>query len=140
MRHNKHDALAGGQCAEGEAADGDHHRLPMTRRLAKAFPRRVPGQMNKTEAAYAQFLDIQLKAGLVQAWWFERLTLKLADDCRYTPDFMVIGSDGVIELHETKGFMRDDARVKLKVAADMFPFRVKLIRRKGNLWSMEEIG
>ena len=38
-----------------------------------------PGQMNKTEAAYAQFLESEKQAGRVAAYWFESLKLKIAD-------------------------------------------------------------
>lgn len=48
------------------------------------------------------------------------LSLKLGDDCRYNPDFIMITQDGKIEVHETKGFMRPGARVKLKTAARTF--------------------
>jgi hypothetical protein len=50
------------------------------------------------------------------------MAFSLGDDTRYTPDFMVIKNDGTIEFHEVKGFMRPAARVKIKVAARMFPW------------------
>ena len=104
------------------------------RRYAKAR-RHVPGVMNKLEAAWAVELD-----GSGDAWEFERVTLKLAPDTRYTPDFLVIGPAGDVQFHEVKGFMRDDARVKLKVAADRFPwFRFHLVTRTGGAWQVEEI-
>ncbi len=37
-------------------------------------------------------------------------------------------ADGVLEMREVKGFMRDDAAVKLKVAAATYPFRFVLVR------------
>lgn len=96
--------------------------------------------MNKTEAAYAQLLDLMLtRAKTIQAYWFERMTFKLADDTRYTPDFVVVANDGVIELHEVKGFMRDDAWVKLKVCADQFPFRVKLVKKVKGGWDVKDL-
>lgn len=84
--------------------------------------------MNGLEAAYAREVLEPLKlAGEVADYWFERLTFKLADDCRYTPDFVVQLAGGEIECHEVKGtFIRDDAKVKLKVAATMFPFVFRL--------------
>ena len=85
--------------------------------------------MNKTEAGYALLLEARKRAGQVQDYWFEGLTLKLAHDTRYTPDFFVVLADGSCELHEVKGFMRDDANVKLKVAARLFPFPVFLVRK-----------
>ena len=94
---------------------------------------------SKLEAAYAEVLDWRLRAREVQRWMHHALTLKLADDVRYTPDFLVVASDGVLECHECKGFMRDDARVKLRVAARLFPFRFILVTRPKTGWVFETI-
>lgn len=51
--------------------------------------RHVPGSMNKSEDAFAQELDVRMAAGTVLKWEFENWTMRLADDCRYTPDFVV---------------------------------------------------
>lgn len=100
-------------------------------RFARAYRRRhTPGQMNKLEAAYAERLRIQQAAGEIAEFAFEAVTLKLAADCRLTPDFFVVMPDGVVEFHETKGFMEGDAAVKLRVAADKFPFRFKLVKQR----------
>jgi hypothetical protein len=96
-------------------------------------------RMNQLESAYAAQLDLELRQGLILWWRFEGITLKLGDDCRYTPDFAVLAADGVLELRETKGFMRDDARVKLKVAAASFPFRCWLIRKDGGGFNVEAV-
>jgi hypothetical protein len=92
--------------------------------------------MNKTEARYAATLELQQKAGEILWWKFEAITFKLADDCRYTPDFVVMMPDGMIELRETKGFWRDDALVKIRVAAAQFPFRFRSFQldRKTHRW------
>lgn len=96
--------------------------------------------MNKTEEAYSQHLDLLMKAGEIASWKFEALKLRLADRCFYDTDFMVIGQDGVVEVHEVKGFMEDDARVKLSVAAEQFPFRFLLVKREGKTgWKVEEV-
>ena len=79
-------------------------------------------------------------AGLILWHKFEPLKLRFADNTFYTPDFAVLpASTRVIELHEVKGFWRDDARVKIKVAASLFPFRfiaVTLHKRGG--WMVKE--
>lgn len=96
--------------------------------------------MNKTEAAYAFDLEIRKRAGEIAWFHFEGITFKLAPDTRYTPDFAVMLANGEMEMHETKGFMREDAAVKLKVAAAMYPFRFFLIvREKGGGWNVKEI-
>lgn len=76
-------------------------------------------KLNKTEKAYLNHLRSR---GLP---WIgvQSITLKLADDCRYTPDFTYI-HDGKFHAHEVKGFFRDDAKVKIKVAARKFPWIV----------------
>ena len=96
----------------------------------KYFPTHKAGVMNGTERVYS------LRLGMIQAlgeivWYkFEGMTLKLAKDTRYTPDFAVINKNGELEFHEVKGFMRDDALVKIKVAAEMFPFIFRMFTYK----------
>jgi len=107
--------------------------------------RRAPGRMNKTEARYAARLALLKAGGAVQWCAFEPVKLRLADRTFYTPDFMVVAEDGTIEFHEVKGHWRDDARVKIKVAAEQFPmFRFVAARedwRGGTVhwdWEIEE--
>lgn len=107
-----------------------------------ALGRLKTGQMNKTEAAYAAHLE-QLKTQGDVLWYkFESVKVRLADNTFYTPDFAVMTSDGLMQMHEVKGHWQDDARVKIKVAADQFPFRfiaVKPLPKKdGGGWSVEE--
>lgn len=114
-----------------------------SRPLAKGRTvRRTVGQMNKTEAKYAQMLDIEKHEGRILDYWFEKITFKLADDTRYTPDFVIQRPDGTMEVHEVKGFWEDDALVKIKVAAAQFPFRfiaVSAIAQKhGGGWKERE--
>lgn len=98
------------------------------------------GQMNKTESAYANALELQKRAGVIVAYEFESVKLRLADNTFYTPDFMIITADGAVEFHEVKGFWRDDARVKIKVAADKFPYYIfKAVKTaKGGKWDIED--
>ena len=107
----------------------------------QALGRMKTGQMNKTESAYAAHLEA-LKGSSIAWYKFEAIKLRLADKTFYTPDFAVMRNDGQIELHEVKGFWQDDARVKIKVAADMYPFKfiaVKVKTKKdGGGWAVEE--
>jgi hypothetical protein len=102
--------------------------------------------MNKLEAAYAAHLDQLKRTGEITEFYFEKITLVLAPRTRYTPDFLVELPDGAMEFHETKGgLFRDDAKVKLKVAAALFPaFPFKLVRqipkKDGGGWQIEEVG
>ena len=108
----------------------------------QALGRLKAGQMNKTEAAYAAELQARQVAGEVAWYRFEGIKLRLADNTFYTPDFMVMGANGLIEMHEVKGFWMDDARAKIKIAADMYPFRFLAIKAKakknGGGWEQED--
>lgn len=109
----------------------------------QALGRLKPGKQNKTEAEYAQVLELRRQAGQIEWYKFEGITFKIADDTRYTPDFAVMNADGTMEMHEVKGFFTDDAKVKVKVAADMFPFQFILIRKLakkyGGGWEHESV-
>ena len=53
---------------------------------------------------------------------YEEIRLTLGHRSQYTPDFFVVDTSGRIWIVEAKGFWRDDARVKIKVAARKFPW------------------
>lgn len=99
------------------------------------------GQMNKLEGGYATHLEALKTQGSVSWFKFEGIKLRLADKTFYSPDFAVMLSNGQIEMHEVKGYMMDDANVKLKVAAEMYPFRFMLVKKaKGGQWAITEVG
>lgn len=108
----------------------------------QALGRLKTGVMNKTEAAYAASLEFRKIAGNVAWYKFEGVKLRLADNTFYSPDFFVMLSDGQLEAHEVKGFWRDDAKAKIKIAADMYPFRFVAVKVKakkdGGGWAIEE--
>ena len=112
----------------------------MHKRL-QALGRLKAGQMNKTEQAYAERLEYLRSIGAVAWYKFEGVKLRLADNTFYTPDFAVMLPDGQMEMHEVKGHWTDDARVKIKVAADMYPFQFVALRAKskrdGGGWAAE---
>lgn len=95
-----------------------------------ALGRLKTGQMNRTETAYADVLERQKQSGEVLFYKFEGLKLRLADNTFLTPDFVVMLATGEIVFKEVKGFMHDDANVKLKVAADIYPFRIFVVRTR----------
>jgi len=104
----------------------------------------VAGQMNGTEREFAGMLDVRRAAGEVVCYWYEGVTLKLASDCRYTADFFVLLASGEMEVVEVKGgFVRDDARLKVKLAADRFPFRFTIAHKQpkklGGGWRYEVV-
>ncbi len=84
------------------------------------------GEMNKTESAYKEYLNSQFITGEVLWYKFEAIKLRLADNTFYSPDFSVLAKDGILEMHEVKGhrmIFMDDAKVKIKVASALYPFR-----------------
>lgn len=99
--------------------------------------------MNKTEALYECKLKAQLFNGEILWYKFEGIKFRLADNTFYNPDFAVMFSDGTMEIHEVKGYMQDDAAVKIKVAADLYPFKFKLIyaqaKKNGGGWKITDI-
>lgn len=106
----------------------------------KSRPRQqpVPGDMNKLEERYSAHLDLLKKAGQIVDFWFQPIKLRLAVKTFYTPDFLVVTKES-IEVHETKGFWEDDARVKIKVAADRYWFlKFKAIKWVNKGWEVEE--
>jgi predicted nuclease of restriction endonuclease-like RecB superfamily len=106
--------------------------------IKKPKPRKVKGVMNDLEQRFYDTLirgqpHEVLLGDIVRRVYYEEVTLKLAPKTTYTPDFLVIGDEHMCFV-ETKGFWRDDARVKFKVAADkfgMFSFMVVTWTRKG---------
>jgi hypothetical protein len=108
--------------------------------------------MNQTERAYANVLEANKLVGLIAHYEFEKIKLKLADNTFYTPDFWVVLSDGRIEFHEVKAMTakgvvlaEDDAKVKIKVAAEQFwQFDFVIAARgpksQGYPWKIERVG
>lgn len=99
---------------------------------------------NKTERRYAAYLDLLKTAGEVRWWAFEAVTLLLAADCRFTADFAVQRADRSLELVDVKGrkgesyYATEDARIKLRVAAALFPFRIVVAwEARTDVWQHE---
>lgn len=83
-------------------------------------PRHEPGKMNKQEKAYSEYLEYRKHIKEITRWVFEPIKFRLADKTFYEIDFMVATPEQ-IEFHEFKGHWEDDARVKIKVVAELFP-------------------
>lgn len=148
MRQIKPNVMEGGRIRIEHRKEGP--RSPATcglrmdsivRKSIQALGRLKVGQMNKTEAAYEQTLLLRQRAGEIAWYRFEGVKLRLADNTFYTPDFAVMLAGGAMEMHEVKGHWMDDARVKIRVAAEMYPFRFIAIKAKakrdGGGWAVE---
>ena len=107
-----------------------------------ALGRLKAGAQNKTEAEYGRILEARKRLGEIDWYAFEGITFKLADDTRYTPDFAIMLVGGTMEMHEAKGHWMEDAKIKIKVAAQMFPFAFvavyKIPKKDGGGWRYEE--
>ena len=118
--------------------------LPKLRDLPAILARTVQptrGRMNLLEGRYAKRLEARLRAGEVAAFWYEAIKFRLADGSWYTPDFFVILASGHAEIHETKGFMRESANVRLKVTSELFwVFPVLLVTEKRGIFTIREVG
>jgi hypothetical protein len=94
-------------------------------------------KLNTTEAAWGDYLRATLPSCPVLA---QAITLRLANGCRYTPDFAQVTQEGIPAFYEVKGFMRDDAAVKIKVAAAQFPaWAFWLVWRKAGQWQQQRV-
>lgn len=118
-------------------------QLKKTQRLDRREPENVNSfsikpshdedKLNKTELAYLHHLRAQPNNVWVGV---QNLTVKIADDCRLTPDFAVLNASGKLTLIDVKGFQREDALIKMKVAARLFPmFEFSIVKREGVGWS-----
>ena len=77
---------------------------------------------SKWEEQYNSMLEMKYRAGEILAYAYEPFTFNLAPKTTYTPDFMVVLPNNKIQIHEVKGFAREDAIIKFKVAAQQNPW------------------
>jgi hypothetical protein len=73
--------------------------------------------LNKTETRFCAYLPVIHNGMKVHA---QAITFSLGNGVRYTPDFVIEHPSGQLFAYEVKGFMRDDAAVKIKVAASTY--------------------
>jgi hypothetical protein len=116
------------------------HFSPHARGNLARTQRHKQGEMNGMELEFHQMLELRRLAGEFTHVYFEQITLKLAPDLRYTPDFAVYDAQGLLSFYETKGFFRDDSRVKIKMAAEIFPMHSFYLARKvRGAWDYTEV-
>ena len=101
--------------------------------------------MNKQESNYATHLRHLAETSQIVDWMYEPFGLRLAQyRCHYHPDFFVTYEDH-FEVHEVKAFSKktgkprweDDAIIKFKVAANLFPywkFKIVYFNSVKQLW------
>lgn len=93
-------------------------------------------RLNKTERAY-----LALLRSFPYEWiGIQNITLKLADDLRFTPDFSFIHKGRFTLVDVKGGYVREDAFIKIKTAARLFPWATFLIvKRVEGGWDHQEI-
>lgn len=100
-------------------------------------------KLNKLETAYLQWLR-----GNQDLWiGIQTITLKLGHDCRLTMDFWALSQEGLraidtkaTKTSDGKPLIEEDAMIKMRVAARLFPFiRFLVAHRVGEVWYHTEI-
>lgn len=121
-------------------------KKPSSREKLFAKGRLASGEMNKTERAYQKHLEALKFTGKISWYLFEGITLRLAKLTTIKPDFAVMLPDGELQLHDVKGhraIYQDDAKAKMKIAAELFPFRLFVVfprtEKVGGGWDIEEV-
>jgi hypothetical protein len=103
------------------------------------------GQRNRTEARYEELLRADPN---VEQVWFEFVTLRISHPqtgkvATYTPDFLVLMTDGTTFIDEVKGSGIDNEAsvVRLKAAAELAPlWRFRLAKeRRGGGFEVREV-
>jgi hypothetical protein len=109
---------------------------------AGAIPAPSSPYRSKWEAQYAAKLDLEVKAGIIQAWRYEAMSFTLSKGKRYRPDFLIQHPDGMekrLEFVEVKGRWgknRRDGMTHLKWCAQLYPmFTWTLAMREGQGWA-----
>lgn len=95
---------------------------------------------NKTELAFAEHLALKHPTIPIE---HEPFVMKLGNGVRYIPDFFLcIGQQPTV--YEVKGFMREDAAAKIKMAASKFKWIqfnlvFKRTKAQGGGWEVQRV-
>lgn len=99
----------------------------------------VEERLNKTEKRWLDVLRMR-RFPLIA---IQDITLRLGDDCRFTPDFFTVPTtiaDRLTFWEVKGGFVREDAMVKLRVAARVHQWaRFVMAQWKDGRWTETEI-
>jgi hypothetical protein len=103
------------------------------------------GVMNRNEQNYARHLELLKHEKKILWYSFEGIKLRLADKTFFTVDFFCLNADGQLVAKEVKGrsgksyWCLDDAKAKVKLAAEIFPFQFSIVWNDKGLWKEEEV-
>jgi hypothetical protein len=103
-------------------------------------PSRASKAINQTEREYELILKREYGQKSV---YYERYTLRLAPDLRYTPDLVVIGRRFALDFYEIKNrrHIFDRSLHKPKLAAQLYPWHrfFIAIRELSGQWTVTQI-
>ena len=97
----------------------------------------TPTYRSQLEADRAEFLQARQLAGEIAWWAHEPWRFALGGGAWYKPDFGIMYPDGTLEAEECKGFWREAARLRIKVAASRHVIRFVAITRFEGGWTEE---
>jgi hypothetical protein len=107
-------------------------------KIARGVPQ-LTAYKSKLEARYAERLKLRAHAGEILWWAYEPINFRLGDGATYKPDFGIMLANFELEMHETKGWWREAARIRIKCAASLYPFRfIGVTHDKERGWEFEE--
>ena len=141
--HNKRLLASIATASAGTAADKIVKQAERTKRF-QALGRMAKDKMNKTEAAYAAVLEQRKQLGQIIDYKFHPMNVRLAANTFYEVDFLVLGGDMRLAIHEVKGgFTTEKGQMKIKLCAEALPWfqflKVsKLAKKDGGGWKVEE--
>lgn len=128
-----HPPIRGGKRAQVEQAI---NALPVGSVALVVSKSTDESKLNKTERAYLGYLRMLYPTRI----GIQDVTLKIADDCRLTMDFNYINENGNWVFVDVKGFQREDALIKVKVAARLFPhLKFVIVKRAKIGWEVTEV-
>lgn len=112
---------------------------------ARARARKVAGtaKISKPELQRWEELNALFRAHEIVWFEHEAIRLRLAKNCFYVPDFVVVQADLSLRVEEVKGArgfsLDDEGRTKWRVAAERFPWlRFVGLSLKSSRWELEE--
>jgi len=96
---------------------------------------------NKWEHDYAKRLDYERALGIIRDFSYETERLTIGEGATFLPDFPVTLADGTREMREVKGYRREAAMVRIRVAARLYPhLRFVLVTKVNGEWVRTTIG
>lgn len=110
--------------------------------VPQAVAHETPGaSLNKTEAEYLGMLQRDANNVTIMPQAVKLAVGIPGKRCWYTPDFLVVTAEGIIEMHEVKGpYEHDDSRRARLAAQAQFPFfRWVFGQKKGGAWTVVEM-